>query len=285
MKKLLLIALVLTFSFSVNAQVETPQPSPFTKVEQKVGLPDVTLEYSRSGMKGRTIFGALVPYGKTWRLGANANTKITFSDDVTVDGKTLKAGSYAIYTVPNEGSWDVMFYSDATNWGTPQEWDESKVAVKVTAQVYPMPMKIETFTMTFDDLSNDSATLGMLWENAYVGVKFEVPTDSKVSASIDSAMNGPGANDYYSSAVYYLTSGKDINKAKDWIDKAVEMTKESERGTPFWFFRQQSLIHAKSGNKKGAIAAAKNSLSGAEKAGNADYVKMNKDSLKEWGAM
>jgi len=282
MKKLILIALLFVFTLNVNAQIETPQPSPFTKVEQKVGLTDVTLEYSRPGMKGRTIFGDLVPYGKTWRTGANANTKITFSDDVTVGGKGLKAGSYAIYTVPNEGSWDVIFYSDATNWGTPQEWDESKVAVKVSAQIYPMPMKIETFTMTFDDLSNDSATLGMLWENVYVGVKFEVPTDSKVSASIDNTMNGPGANDYYSSAVYYLTSDKDISQAVKWIDKAVEMTKDKPR---FWYMRQQSLIHAKSGDKKGAIAAAKKSLEGAEKAGNADYVKMNKDSLKEWGAM
>jgi len=285
MKKLLLIALVLTFSFSVNAQVESPQPSPFAKVEQKVGLTDVTLEYSRPGMKGRTIFGDLVPYGKTWRTGANANTKITFSDDVTVGGTTLKAGSYAIYTVPNEGSWDVMFYSDATNWGTPQEWDESKVAVKVAAQVYPMPMKIETFTMTFDDLSNDSATLGILWESVYVGVKFEVPTDSKVSASIEKVMSGPGAGDYFSSAVYYLTSDKDISQAVKWINKAVSLTKDTKRGTPYWFLRQQSLILAKAGDTKGAIAAAKKSLAGAEEAENADYVKMNKDSLKEWGGM
>ncbi|OUR90901.1 dihydrolipoamide dehydrogenase [Flavobacteriales bacterium 34_180_T64] len=282
MKKLLLIAFVFAISLNVNAQVETPQPSPFTKIEQKVGLTDVTLEYSRPNMRGRTIFGDLVPYGKMWRLGANANTKITFSDDVTVKGQTLKAGSYAIYATPNEKSWDVVFYSDASNWGTPREWDESKVAAKVSAEIYPLPMAIQSFTMGFDDLTNNSATIGMLWENVYVGVTFEVPTDVAVSASIEKTMAGPSANDYFSSAVYYLQEGKDIKQAMTWIDAAVEMTKDKPR---FWYMRQQSLIHAKAGDKKGAIKAAKASLAGATEAGNADYIKMNNESLKEWGAM
>lgn len=282
MKKLLLIALMLTFSLTVSAQVKTPAPSPFSKLEQKVGLTDVTLEYSRPGMKGRTIFGNLVPYGKIWRTGANARTKITFSTDVTIDGQTLKAGSYSVFTVPNTESWDVIFYNDGKKSGTPKEFDEKAVAAKTTAKVYKLPVKIETFTITFDDLSNSNATLGMMWEDVYVGVTFEVPTDEAVVASIKEAMSGPSANEYFSSAVYYLQEGKDINKAKTWIDKAVEMTKDKPR---FWFLRQQSLIHAKAGDKKGAIAAAKKSLAGAEKAGNDDYVKMNKDSLKEWGAL
>ena len=282
MKKLVLFAFALTLMFSVNAQIETPQPSPFSKVEQKVGLTDVSLEYSRPGMRGRTIFGNLVPYDAIWRTGANARTKITFSTDVTVDGQTLKAGSYAVYTKPNEKSWEVYFYTEANGGGLPQQWDDSKIAAKTSAEVYTMPMKIETYTMTFDDLSSDSAVLGMLWENTYVGVKFEVPTDEAVSASIDRAMAGPSANDFYASAVYYLEQGKDINKAVTWIDKAVDMTKDQPR---FWYLRQQSLIHAKAGNKAGAIKAAKASLAGAKAAGNSDYVKLNTDSLKEWGAI
>ena len=282
MKKLLLIALVFTFTLNINAQVKTPQPSPFSKQEQKVGLTDVTIEYSRPNMRGRTIFGDLVPYGKFWRTGANKNTSITFSDDVTIDGQTLKAGTYAIFVKPNAESWDVVFYADANNWGTPSEWDDAKVAAKTNVKVYKLPMKIETFTMSFDDLSNNGASLGLMWEDVYVGVKFEVPTDEAVVSSINSVMNGPSAGDYFSAAVYYLQEGKDINEAKTWIDKAVEMTKDEPR---FWFLRQQSLIHAKAGDKKGAIQAAKKSLAGAEEAGNADYVKMNKESLKEWGAM
>ena len=282
MKKIMLCLAVLAMTFSVNAQIQTPAPSPFAKVEQKVGLTDVSLEYSRPNMRGRTIFGDLVPYGEVWRTGANARTKITFSDDVTVNGQTLKAGSYAIFTKPSKESWEVYFYTDYNGGGTPQDWDESKVAAKVTAEVYPMPMQIETFTMTFDDLTSSSATLGMLWSDVYVGVKFDVPTDKTVSASIDKVMKGPGAGDYYAAAVYYLQEGKDINQAKTWIDKAIAMAGDK---APFWQLRQQSLIYAKAGDKKGAIAAAKKSLAAAEDAGNADYVKMNKDSLKEWGGM
>ncbi|MGB6269943.1 MAG: DUF2911 domain-containing protein [Olleya sp.] len=282
MKKLVTLIMVLAVSYSVNAQVEAPAPSPFQKIEQKVGLTDVTLEYSRPSMKGRKIFGDLVPFGQLWRTGANKNTIVSFSDAVMIGGKEVKAGSYAVFTTPNESSWDVVFYSDTENWGTPQKWDDSKVAAKVTAEVYPLPMDIETFTMSFDDMTNDSAMLGIMWEKAYVGVKIEVPTDKKVSASIDKVMAGPGAGDYYSAAVYYLNAGKDINQAVKWIDMAVDMSKDNPK---FWYLRQQSLIHAKDGDKKGAIKAAKASLAGAEKAGNADYVKMNKDSLKEWGAM
>lgn len=282
MRKIILTLFVAAMTMAINAQIETPAPSPFQKTEQKVGLTDVTVEYSRPSMKGRKIFGGLEDYGKVWRTGANANTKLTFSTDFMVDGNMVKKGTYALYTIPGENSWDVMLYSDATNWGNPAKWDESKVAVKVRVTPIEMPMNIETFTITFDDLTNNSAVLGIMWENVYVPFKFEVPTDKMVSNSIAKIMAGPSANDMYAAAVYYLQSDKDINQAQEWIDKAVEMTPAKPR---FWYLRQQSLIHAKAGKTKSAIAAAKMSLKYAEEAGNAGYVKMNKASLKEWGAM
>jgi hypothetical protein len=282
MKKIILSLFLAAFAFSTNAQIKTPAPSPSQKIEQVVGLTDVTLEYSRPSMKGRKIFGGLEDYGKVWRTGANANTKLTFSTDFMIDGKTLKKGTYALYTIPGEKTWDVILYSDATNWGTPREWDEAKVAAKVRVTPFKMPMPIETFTISFDDLTNDSAVVGIMWENVYVGLKFETPTNKMVSSSIDKVMAGPSANDMYGAAVYYLQAGKDIKQAQTWIDKAVEMTSEKPK---FWFLRQQSLIHAKAGNTKGAIAAAKESLKHATIAKNAGYIKMNKASLKEWGAM
>lgn len=281
MKKFLCLVAIIAITLNVNAQIDTPAPSPFSKIEQKVGLTDVTLEYSRPSMKGRAIFGNLVPYGKVWRLGANMNTKITFGDDVKVGESTLKAGSYAVYAIPNEGNWDVIFYTDSNNGGLPQTWDDAKVAAKVTAAVNTLPFDIETFTMSFDDLKNGSATLGMFWSNVYVGVEFKVPTDSKVTGAIEKTMKGPSAGDYYAAAVYYAEEGKDINQAKTWMDKAISMM-ETPR---FWHLRQQSLILAKAGDKKAAIEAAKKSLAGAKDAGNDDYIKMNTDSLKEWGAM
>lgn len=270
---------VLGLTFSMQAQIQTPQPSPFSKVEQTVGLTDVTLEYSRPNMRARTVFGDLVPYGRVWRLGANENTKITFSTDFSVGGKELKAGTYALFAIPNENAWDIVFYSSAQNWGAPQELDESKIVAKVSAETYKLPMTIETFTMGFDDISSTGATLGIMWANVYAGVKFEVPTDKIAGASIDKIMNGPGANDYYAAASYYFQEGKDIKQAKTWIDKAMSMMPNPA----FYQLRQQSLIYAKAGDKKGAIDLAKKSLKASEAAGNPDYIKMNKDSLKEWG--
>ena len=282
MKKLALLGLAVLLSFSVEGQMQTPQPSPFSKLKQKVGLTDVAVEYSRPSMRGRTIFGDLVPYDKLWRTGANKNTIVSFSDDVTLGEKELKAGSYAVFTRPGEAVWEVIFYADTENWGTPQDWDASKVAAIVKAQVIPMEFPVETFTITIDDLHNNGATLGLIWEKTYVGVKFEVPTVEKATKSIEAAMAGPGAGDYYAAASYYLEEDKDLEKAKEWIGKAVAMDTE---GRMYWVLRKQSLIHAKLGDTKGAIDAAKKSLAAAEKAGNADYVKLNKDSLKEWGAL
>ncbi|WP_100611348.1 DUF2911 domain-containing protein [Confluentibacter lentus] len=283
MKKLLVFLLTMTTVLTVNAQIITPQPSPFSKIEQKVGLTDFVLEYSRPNMRERKIFGDLVPYGQVWRLGANQNTKITFSTDVSVGGKTLKSGTYAIYAIPNATSWDVIFYTDSANNGLPANWDDSKVAAKVSVEIYPLPMNIETFTISFDDLTSNSGVLGIMWEQVYVGVKIDVPTDEMVLTSINDVMNAtPTANDYFNAAVYYLQENKDIKQAKTWIDKAMEMSGDKAQ---FWQLRQQSLIYAKAGDKAGAIAVAKKSLAASEAAGNNDYVKMNKDSLKEWGAM
>ena len=281
MKKLLLIALVFTISMNVNAQIKTPQPSPFSKVEQKVGLTDVTLEYSRPGVKGRTVYGDLVPHGKLWRTGANARTKISFSTSVTVDGQKLDAGSYSIFTIPNAESWDVIFYNDGKEFGTPKELDAQYVAAKATIKTYAMEYNVESFTMGFGNLSNNAASLDFIWEKTYLTLPIEVPTDKAVSEAIDKVMTGPDANDYYTAAVYYSNSGKDINQAKTWMEKAMAMS-ETPR---FWQLRQQSLIYAKAGDKKAAIATAKKSLEASEKAGNDDFVKMNKESIAEWGSM
>ncbi|MEO9892627.1 DUF2911 domain-containing protein [Aurantibacter sp.] len=280
MKKITLFICAIMASFAVNAQIQTPAPSPGAQLIQTVGLTDITVDYSRPSMRGRTIFGDLVPYDKIWRTGANARTKISFSKDVTFGGTEVKAGSYAIFSKPGASSWEVYLYEGPNDGGTPKVLDESKVVAKVTSEVVKMPMSMETFTIIIDDLSDNGATLGFLWESTYLPVKIGVGTDAAVMQSIDKVMAGPGAGDYYASAVYYMNSGKDIKKAKEWMDKAMSMTEKPA----FWQLRQQSLVNAKAGDKKAAIDAAKKSLAAAKEAGNDDYVKMNTDSLKEWGA-
>jgi hypothetical protein len=264
---------------TTKLKITTPQPSPKATVEQRVGLTDISVEYSRPGVKGRAIFGDLVPFGKTWRTGANSNTKVTFSSDVSIDGQTLNAGSYGLYTVPNENSWEVMFYSESDNSGVPRDWDDTKVIAKTSVEVYSMPMNVETFTITFDDVSGTSAVIGILWEKTYVGIKFEVPTDKLVSETIDAVMAAsPEAGDYYNAAIYYRQQDLDIKKANEWMEKAMSLTEKPA----FWQLRQQSLIYAKMGDTEKAIAVAEKSLELSKIAGNEAYIKMNTQSLAEW---
>lgn len=278
LKNLLTLTLIIGLSISLNAQIDTPAPSPFSKIEQVVGLSDVTIEYSRPAMRGRTIFGDLVPYGKLWRTGANYRTKITFSDDVMVDGKDLKAGSYGILSIPTEDYWDLIFYTDANGGGAPSTLDDSKVALKITIKTQLLTEDVQSFTISTSDLTHNSAKIHISWEKTQVSFDVITPTDKRAMASIEKAMSGPSADEYFDSAVYYLNSGKDLKLAKQWMDKAISMF-----DTPrFWHLRQQSLIYAALGDKEGAIEVAKKSLADAEASGNADYIKMNKESIAVW---
>lgn len=279
--KLNLITLLFCCLFiSAQAQVQAPQPSPSSTITQVVGLTEFTLDYARPAARERKVFGNLVPYDKKWRTGANANTKISFSDDVVIGGVSVQAGEYAIFSTPSADQWTIYLYTDISNWGLPQNWDDAKVVATFNVPVKTTEFT-ENFSIFFSKLTNNSAHLEISWENTKVAIPVEVPTDKKVLASIESTLAGePSARDYYSAATYYFAEGKDIQQAKKWIDTAMSMQEQK----PFWMLRQQSLIYAKAGDKKGAIKIAKQSLEASEKAGNADYIKMNKDSLKEWGA-
>jgi len=276
----MLLAIMIA-NFYVQAQVKTPQASPKSVVEQVVGLTDVTIDYSRPSTKGRVVFGDLVPFGKVWRTGANANTLISFSDDVVIDGKTLAKGKYSLYTLPKADNWEIIFYKTTDNWGNPEEWKESDVALRANAKPELTNRKVESFTIAINNLTNDSANLELSWETTVVSLKFEVPTQKTAVASITKALAGPTAGDYFSSAQYFFQSNGDMNKALEYVNKAITMTKAGE-DVPFWYLRQKSLIQAKLNDKKGAIETAKLSLAAAEKAKNSDYVKMNTDSINEW---
>lgn len=281
MKKIIFVLAVLIANFTIEAQVKTPQSSPKTIVNQVVGLTDVTLDYSRPSAKGRVVFGDLVPFGKLWRTGANQNSMVTFSDDVVIKGNTLKKGKYAIFTTPKADMWEVIFYTDTENWGTPENWDANKVALSTMVDPTALGNHVETFTIGVNNLTNDSATLDISWEKTMVSIKFEVPTKKAAMASIEKVLAGPTGNDYFSAAQYFYQADGDLKKALEYVNKAVSSVKEGQ-DIPFWHLRLKSLIQAKLGDKAGAITTAKASLAAAEKAGNADYVKMNNDSIKEW---
>ena len=265
-------------NYAIEAQIKTPQMSPRSIMTQVVGLTDVEINYSRPSARGRAVIGDLVPFGKLWRTGANENTTISFSDDVVIDGKTLPKGKYAIYTIPKADTWEVVFYSKTDNWGNPAIWDETKVALRTNTKPENLDRRVETFTIGISNIETNFAYLELSWENTLVAIKFEVPTQKNTLASIDKTLAGPSAGDYFSSAQYFFQSNGDISKARTYVDKAIEMSKDK----PYFYYRLKSLIQAKQGDKKGAIETAKLSLTAAEIAKNQDYIKMNKDSIDEW---
>ena len=278
MKKILLALVIIITQFTLEAQVKTPQASPKSVINQVVGLTDVEVVYSRPSAKGRAVFGNLVPFGQLWRTGANENTTVSFSDDVMIDGKTLKKGKYALYTIPSIQSWEVIFYTATDYWGNPAEFKEANVALRTTVKEEALQKAVDTFTIGFSALTNNSANLEISWENSYAAIKFEVPTQKIAIASIEKVLAGPSAADYFGSAQYFLQSNGDIAKARTYIDKALELSADK----PFYYLRLKSLIQAKQGDKQGATETAKLSLKASEVAGNQDYVKMNKDSISEW---
>jgi len=277
MKNILFIALLFT-GFTMNGQIETPSASPSCKVEQSVGLTTINIEYSRPSVKDRTIFAAdgLVPYGKVWRTGANQATKISFSTDVMINGNKVSAGSYAVLSKPSATNWDVHFYTyDKSSFSSYLEKEPVLVA-KATPKMAKMSQ--ESFSISVENLRDDSADLVFAWAKTRAALKLTMKVDEAVMASIDKVMNGPTKGDYYTAASYYHTSGKDLNKALSMIEKATDGDDKK-----YWQVRRKALILADLGKTKEAVAAAEMSMSLAKTAGNDDYVRMNEKSIKEWG--
>lgn len=273
---------IIVFSFALivlnsYAQITTPKASPLSKIEQKVGLADITISYSRPGKKDRVVFGDVVPFGEIWRFGANENTKITSSESLIFGKDTLKAGTYAIFTKPNKDKWEVYFYTETTNWGTPEKWDDQKVALKMTAPVTALNDVVENLTISFDNLQNSGATLQFSWDKTRINIPFALNTKDKVVASIKKTMDGPTANDFHQAANYYFQEKLDLKQALTWSTRAVEMRPEA-----YWMSRLMAQLQAANGDYKGAIETAKKSMVAAEKDGDNNYVKMNKTSIEEW---
>ncbi|MCS6930374.1 MAG: DUF2911 domain-containing protein [Saprospiraceae bacterium] len=264
---------------SVSAQIRVPQPSPLCNLSQTVGLVKIDVEYSRPSARGRKIFGGLVPFGEMWRTGANAATKITFADEVKVNYVNLPKGSYALYTIPGEKEWTIIFYKNTSFWGVPdaKSFKEEDVAARFNVPVKTVAEKVETFTINISNLTNSSADLELVWENTKVVIPIQVDTDSKVMADIKATMAGPKASDYYAAARYYYEENKDMEQALEWVNKNIEMA-----GEKFWVLRLKANILAKLGRYQEAIAVANRSTELAKADGNTEYPRLNEESIAEW---
>lgn len=275
-KKLYISFFTIFFSFFIFSQIETPQPSPLSKLSQKVGLVNVDIEYSRPSAKQRIIFGSLIPFGEKWRTGANQNTKITFDNDVKIENKLIRKGTYSMYTIPNLNSWSLIFYKKFDNWGLPKNWDDDLVEIEISTNTISLPFSIETFTISFNNLNNSGGTLDIFWENTLVSFNINSMTQQKVVKSINKSLSdNPSSQDYYKAAVFYFEENLDINKAKLWIDKSSELRERS----PYWMLSQKALIYHAYGSVDESIEIAKLGLKLAKKTNIKDSIKTLNETL------
>ncbi|HEY4107579.1 DUF2911 domain-containing protein [Puia sp.] len=270
----LLACLVLTaglYQSSYAQSIKTPPPSTPQFVKQDFGLSSIELSYSRPGIKGRKIFGDVVPFGKVWRTGANQATTLTFGDAVTIGDKKIPAGKYGLLTIPGADEWTLIITHqlDVTN---PAAYKSDQDVVRVTAKPFQLPFPMETFSILFANVTPSSCDLQLIWENTVVVLPITSDIDSRVMAQIDNAMNKDN-HPYFSAALYYLDNGKDLNKALEWFDKAI--AQDPSAGGSFFIVYQKARCLAKMGRKADAKTTAQKGIDLAKQANNADYVALN----------
>ncbi len=267
-------AAVCIISVAGAQQLRTPAPSPSQTIKQEFALSSVELSYSRPSMKGRKIFGDLVPFGKVWRTGANGATTITFGDEVMIGGNKVPAGQYGLLAIPDKDNWTIVITKqlDVTNPGAYKaENDVTRATVKATT----LKDQVESFTIQFANVKPNSCDLQIMWENTAVALPITTDIDSKIMAQIGDAMN-KDTRPYFESALYYMNNGKDLNQALVWFDKAVAQNPDA-----FWVQHQRANCLAKLGKKEDARVAAKKSIELAKAAGNDDYVRLNEKLLAQ----
>jgi hypothetical protein len=259
--------------FAQTSKVDFPAPSPACTIKQRVGLTDIEVVYSRPSMKGRKIFGAdgLVPFDKVWRTGANSATKITFSTPVKLNDADVPAGTYALFTIPGEFAWTIIISKGSGQWGAYQ-YNEKDDLVRFKAKPAQLAEHIETFTIEFNQLRDESATLELVWDNVAVPIKIERDLTATLVPQIQAVMASEEKNKpYYQAAMFYYDHGQDLEQAKQWVNAAI-----AQREAHYIVFLKAKIL-AKLGDKAGAIAAANRSIELAKAAKDTGYVKMNED--------
>ncbi len=258
-------------------KIDFPQASPAASITQKIGLTDVSVEYSRPSARGRKIFGGLVPWGEVWRTGANTATKVTFGGDVKFEGTAVPAGSYALYTIPGEGEWTFILSKVTGQWGS-YTYDEKNDLLR--AKVKPTSLKdpVETMSISVEDVRDDRAELAISWEKTRVAAKIETDLVAKLVPRIKAAMASDAKQKpYFPAAMFYYEHDLDLKQAIAWMDEAIKAQPDA-----VWIVYRKGLIQAKAGDKKGAAASAQQALELAKKAGGsagAEYTRLSETLL------
>ena len=265
-KLFILLSIFLTFPV-LTAQLKSPVASPRANLSQNIGLVNISVDYSRPSKKGRTIFGNLVPYGKIWRTGANQATTFSVSDDIKINNQLVPKGEYHIYSVPREKRLDLIIYNKTDNWGSLKEFDESLIVARVVSEFIELPFSVETFEISFDNISNNGSTINIIWDNKLAIYYLDALTKEKMITNIESVLlKNPKPSDFQKAAVYYYEEGLDKEKAFKWINKAFESYKDPK----YWQLRVKALIYNYYGMEKEALKIAKEGLKQAKKSGAPD---------------
>jgi hypothetical protein len=268
---LLLVAGLLSATSQISiAQLKTPAPSPLQTVTQSFGLGEIKIEYSRPSVKGRVIFGDLVPFGTIWRTGANNATKITFGDDITVNNTPVAAGTYALYTIPGQAEWDIMLYKDLELGGDVANYKPENELMRFKIKPVKRTDKLETFTIGVNDMTFTTCNINLVWENTRVSIPVISDHDANVMKQIDKALSPDDKRPYFSAANYYYENGKDLNKALEWSTKAAELNPKA-----YWITHTKAKIQMKLNDYAGAIRTAEVSKATAIAEKDEHYVSLN----------
>jgi hypothetical protein len=261
----------------VQAQtIKTPAASPLQTIKQEFALSEIAVSYSRPAMKGRKIMSGLVPFNnEVWRTGANQPTKITFGEDVKIDGKDVPKGEYALYSIPAKDEWTMILSKNTALWGS-FGYKQSDDLIRFTAKSTQLPFDIESFTILFANVKPQSLDVQLLWENTAVSFTVNADIDSKIVKQIEAAMAPTDRRPYEAAAAYYFESGKDLKQAFAWASKAVELNPKQ-----YWTEHLKAKIQLKMGDKKGSIVSATNSMANAKEQKNPDYVALNEKLIAE----
>lgn len=254
-------------------KLEFPAASPAATLKLRVGVTDIEIDYSRPSMRGRTIFGGLVPYDQRWRTGANNATRLSFSTDVTLNGVAIPAGKYELFTIPGQAEWTIIIHKNMSQWGDYQ-YDAKNDVVRFKAKPVTTSTPTETFAIGLSELRDSSATLYLAWEKTRVPIKLEVDTVGILKPRIEAAMATPGGKKPYAqAAMFYYENNLELPTALGWMNAAL-----AENPKAFWLLYRKGLILSKMGDKKAALEAAKQSLAMASEAKGSmkdEYVRLN----------
>lgn len=278
MKPAFLITLVFALvPFGYGQQeLKVPTLSPISEITQEVGLTQVKLSYSRPSAKGRKVFGDLVPFNEVWRTGANASTKLTFTEDVKIEGNALKAGTYALYTIPGQTEWTVIIHTNTKHRSIAGDvYKPAEDAFRFKVKPGKTSNFVETFTIGFSDISTNSVSVYVAWENTRIKFKIDFDVDSQVDkqiAELTAAPAGMSHQNLFLAAEYYLHNNKDLSKADGWIGAAMEKSPKNAR-----YGLLRAKILSKAGKSDEALKVVAEANAWATEAKNANYIEQTKD--------